>query len=278
MNGKVIGFKPLYVAVTERKEERKARLQVPHVRLMPNGVPLGSNGPKLDLFQALAHPWTLTGRRMQERGWQPKWFRKDNVDDCYRYVGGYWEARETKKWHDIPDIFGQSNDVSPCVDENNGIKVILSIGGASGSYSLASSDDARQVATYLWNNFLGGQSSSRPIGDVVLDGIDFNVEGCSNLYWDDLARYLSGYSKKGSITNLEDAWKQWTTSIPSAQIFLGLPAATQSAGSGFIPINDLTSEVLPAIKGSSKYGGVMLWSKYYNGRPWHNLNGKNTSR
>ncbi|KAF9602608.1 hypothetical protein IFM89_030214 [Coptis chinensis] len=190
--------------------------------------------------------------------------RKDNVDDCYRYEGGYWEARETKKWHDILDIFGQSNDASPCVDENNGIEVILSIGGAFGSYSLASSDDARQVATYLWNNFLGGQSSSCPIGDVVLDGMDFNIEGCSNLYWDDLARYLSGYSKKGkyvyltaapqcpfpdawvggalttglldyvwvqifnnppcqyatgSITNLEDAWKQCTTSIPGAQIF-----------------------------------------------------------
>ncbi|KAF9612430.1 hypothetical protein IFM89_000178 [Coptis chinensis] len=138
----------------------------------------------------------------------------------------------------------------------NGIKVILSIGGGSGSYSLASSDDARQVATYLWNNFLGGQSSARPIRDVVLDGIDFDIEGCSNLYWDDLARYLSGYSKK-------DAWKQWTTSIPSAQIFLGLPAAPRATGSGFIPVNDLTSEVIPAIKGSNKYGGVMLWSKYH---------------
>ncbi|KAF9595711.1 hypothetical protein IFM89_003453 [Coptis chinensis] len=199
-----------------------------------------------------------------------------------------------------------SGDIKTC--QSNGIKVILSIGGASGSYSLASSDDARQVATYLWNNFLGGQSSSRPLGDAVLDGIDFDIEGGSNLYWDDLARYLSGYSKKGkkvyltaapqcpfpdawvggalttglfdyvwvqffnnppcqyasgSITNLEDAWKQWTTSIPGAQIFLGLPAAPQAAGSGFIPVNDLTSEVLPAIKGSSKYGGVMLWSKYY---------------
>ncbi|KAF9621385.1 hypothetical protein IFM89_020584 [Coptis chinensis] len=59
-----------------------------------------------------------------------------------------------------------------------------------------------------------------------------------------------------SITNLEDAWKQWTTSITGAQIFLGLPAAPRAASSGFIPINDLTSEVLPAIKGSSKYGGV----------------------
>nr|KYP45392.1 Acidic endochitinase SE2 [Cajanus cajan] len=46
-------------------------------------------------------------------------------------------------------------------------------------------------------------------------------------------------------------------------IFLGLPASPQAAGSGFIPAFDLTSQVLPAIKGSAKYGGVMLWSRYY---------------
>ncbi|KAM5553766.1 hevamine-A-like [Rosa sericea] len=199
-----------------------------------------------------------------------------------------------------------SPEIKSC--QAKGIKVILSIGGAAGSYSLASSDDARQVATYLWNNFLGGQSSSRPLGDAVLDGVDFDIEGGTDQYWDDLARYLSGYSKKGKkvyltaapqcpfpdayvgnalntglfdfvwvqfynnppcqytsgdISNLEDGWKQWTSAIPAHKIFLGLPAAPQAAGSGFIPAADLNSQVLPAIKNSAKYGGVMLWSKYY---------------
>ena len=53
------------------------------------------------------------------------------------------------------------------------------------------------------------------------------------------------------------------TSIPATKFFLGLPASTNAAGSGFIPAADLTSKVLPAIKGSAKYGGVLLWSKYY---------------
>ncbi|PRQ50979.1 putative chitinase [Rosa chinensis] len=199
-----------------------------------------------------------------------------------------------------------SPDIKSCQAE--GIKVILSIGGGAGSYSLASSDDARQVAMYLWNNFLGGQSSSRPLGDAVLDGVDFDIEGGTDQHWDDLARYLSGYSKKGKkvyltaapqcpfpdayvgnalntglfdfvwvqfynnppcqytsgdVSNLEDAWKQWTSAIPAHKIFLGLPAAPQAAGSGFIPAADLNSQVLPAIKNSVKYGGVMLWSKYY---------------
>ncbi|KAI8530480.1 hypothetical protein RHMOL_Rhmol11G0062200 [Rhododendron molle] len=67
----------------------------------------------------------------------------------------------------------------------------------------------------------------------------------------------------GNVANLKDAWNQWT-SIPATQIFLGLSAAPQAAGSGFIPVSDLiTSIVFPAIQGSNKYGGVMLWSRYY---------------
>ncbi|TVU51639.1 hypothetical protein EJB05_03079 [Eragrostis curvula] len=50
-------------------------------------------------------------RRLQEKGWQPRWFRKDD-EDTYRYIGGYWEAREKGNWNGIPDIFGQ-NIVSP---------------------------------------------------------------------------------------------------------------------------------------------------------------------
>ncbi|KAM2103960.1 hypothetical protein COP2_002100 [Malus domestica] len=184
-----------------------------------------------------------------------------------------------------------------------GIKVILSRGGASGSYSLASADDARQVATDLWNNFLGGHSSSRPLGAAVLDGIDFDIEGGTDQHWDDLAKYLSGYSKRGkkvyltaaphcpfpdawvgnalktglfdnvwvqfynnppceytpgNVDNLEIAWKQWTSAIPAHKIFLGLPAAPQAAGSGFIPASDLNSQVLPHMEMSCFGPSIMM--------------------
>ncbi|KAL7591274.1 hypothetical protein Lser_V15G31847 [Lactuca serriola] len=199
-----------------------------------------------------------------------------------------------------------SSDIKSC--QAKGVKIILSVGGASGSYSLASSTDARQVATYIWNNFLGGKSSTRPLGDAVLDGVDFDIESGDGKHWDDLAKYLSAYSKRGQkvyltaapqcpypdawvgtalqtgvfdcvwvqffnnppcqyssgdIDSIEDSWKQWTSDIPATKIFLGLPAAPDAAGSGFIPVDDLTSKILPVIKGSDKYGGVMLWSKYY---------------
>ena len=65
---------------------------------------------------------------------------------------------------------------------------MLSIGGAVGSYGLTSEGDARDVAAYLWNSYLGGTSSFRPLGDAVLDGIDFDIERGGANYWDSLAR------------------------------------------------------------------------------------------
>ncbi|XVF80161.1 hypothetical protein PTKIN_Ptkin15bG0048500 [Pterospermum kingtungense] len=44
--------------------------------------------------------------------------------------------------------------------------------------------------------------------------------------------------------------------------FVGLPASRAAAGSGYVPSNDLRTQLLPFVKGSSKYGGVMLWDRY----------------
>ncbi|KAK2631058.1 hypothetical protein EUGRSUZ_L03478 [Eucalyptus grandis] len=162
-----------------------------------------------------------------------------------------------------------SNDIRSC--QNQGIKVMLSLGGGAGNYSLVSQADARNVADYLWNNFLGGTSSSRPLGDAVLDGIDFDIELGSPNYWDDLARYLSDYSKQGKKVYLTAA-----PQCPYPDSYLGAALNTGlfdyvwvqfynnlPSGSGYVPPNVLTSQILPVIKMSAKYGGVMLWSKYY---------------
>jgi len=58
----------------------------------------------------------IQARKMQERGWQPRWFKKDD-DGCYRYIGGYWETREKNNWNGIPDIFGQSCDLPSCSED-----------------------------------------------------------------------------------------------------------------------------------------------------------------
>ncbi|KVI07113.1 hevamine-A-like [Cynara cardunculus var. scolymus] len=201
-----------------------------------------------------------------------------------------------------------STDIRSC--QNRGVKLMLSIGGGIGTYSLSSKLDARNVSLYLWNAFLGGKSASvfRPLGDAALNGIDLDIELGSSQFYDDLVRYLKSYCGRGqkvyitgapqcpfpdrqmgsalntgifdyvwvqfynnppcqytsgNTTNLIRSWNQWTTSIRAKKIFMGLPAATQAAGSGFIPAEVLTSEILPVIKSSPKYGGIMLWSKFW---------------
>ncbi|CAL9131075.1 unnamed protein product, partial [Musa textilis] len=173
-----------------------------------------------------------------------------------------------------------SNDIRSC-QENYNVKVMLSLGGGIGNYTLTSKDDAKEVATYIWNNFLGGSSFNRPLGNAVLDGVDLDIEGGGTDHYDDLVRYLKAYStaeKKVYLSAapqcvfpdahlqpaidtglLDNVWVQFYNNW----VFLGLPASPAAAGSGFIDIGNLTRIVLPFVKKSEKYGGMMLWSRYY---------------
>lgn len=199
-----------------------------------------------------------------------------------------------------------SEDIKNC--QKKGIKVMLSIGGGTTGYSLSSARDAGNVADYIWNNFLGGKSGSRPFGDAVLDGIDFDIEvGGGESYYAELARRLSQHSQggrkvyltaapqcpfpdkhlKGALSTglfdyvwvqfynngpcqydssnpsrFQNYWNQWTKSIRANKFYVGLPASTSAAGSGYVPTQVLISQVLPFVKRSSKYGGVMLWDRF----------------
>ncbi|GAB4858366.1 hypothetical protein Ancab_009838 [Ancistrocladus abbreviatus] len=91
-------------------------------------------------------------------------------------------------------------DITTC--QQQGVKVLFSLGGASGSYSLTWESDAQQVAEYLWNNFLSGTSSiSQPLGDAILDGIDFDIESGTGQYWDVLTKGLSTLQKLPMASN-----------------------------------------------------------------------------
>ncbi|KAB2599514.1 acidic endochitinase-like [Pyrus ussuriensis x Pyrus communis] len=148
--------------------------------------------------------------------------------------------------------------------QNQGIKVLLSIGGSLGN-------DARGVADYIWNNFLGGQSNSRPLGDAVLDGVDFDIERGRKVSLSAAPQCPFPDQKlNGALTtglfdyvwvqfyNNPNSWNKWTSSIQADRFFVGLPAA----GTGYVPSNDLINQVLPFVKKSAKYGGVMLYDKF----------------
>jgi len=57
-------------------------------------------------WQLILRGWLFQARTLQEKGWQPRWFRKGKGKDTYEYIGGYWEAREKGRWDGCPDIFG----------------------------------------------------------------------------------------------------------------------------------------------------------------------------
>ncbi|EFJ11327.1 hypothetical protein SELMODRAFT_126203 [Selaginella moellendorffii] len=201
---------------------------------------------------------------------------------------------------------GLSSEISQC--QQLGIRVLLSIGGSTGSYGLSSSSDAQSVASYIWNTFLGGSSSSRPLGSAVLDGVDFDIErGAVPQLYVDLARALRGFDGSmilaaapqcpipdanlgstiqvsglfnyifvqfynnpscqfdgSSASNILSSWNSWVSDSvtpSSARVFMGLPASSSAAQSGgFMPSSTLISQVLPTIRSSPKYGGVMLYA------------------
>ena len=70
-----------------------------------------------------------------------------------------------------PDL---AADIKYC--QSLGKKVLLSLGGAVGSYGFTSDQQAINYASTLWNSFGGGTSTQRPFGDAVLDGFDLDIE------------------------------------------------------------------------------------------------------
>ncbi|KAJ6809158.1 oxysterol-binding protein-related protein 1C [Iris pallida] len=96
-----ITLNELTSGLMEKLPPTDSRLR-PDQRCLENGEYEMANAEKLRLEQRQRQ-----ARKMQESGWKPQWFAKDKGTDTYRYVGGYWEARERGNWDGCPDIFGQ---------------------------------------------------------------------------------------------------------------------------------------------------------------------------
>ncbi|ORY93852.1 chitinase, partial [Syncephalastrum racemosum] len=72
---------------------------------------------------------------------------------------------------DCPQV---GSDIKAC--QAKGKKILLSLGGATGSYGFQSDSQGQQFAETLWNLFGGGKSDTRPFGDAVVDGFDLDIE------------------------------------------------------------------------------------------------------
>ncbi|KAI8335579.1 glycoside hydrolase superfamily, partial [Chlamydoabsidia padenii] len=95
---------------------------------------------------------------------------------------------------DIENCPQVSQDIAFC--QQQGVKVLMSLGGASGPYR-HQTWEPDTLAWALWNKFLGGtdKTITRPFGDVIMDGIDFDPEGVNGEGWDKLVHNLRVLSK-----------------------------------------------------------------------------------
>ncbi|KAJ6826379.1 oxysterol-binding protein-related protein 2A-like isoform X1 [Iris pallida] len=100
-----ITLNELTPGLKEKLPPTDSRLR-PDQRCLENGEYQKANEEKLrlEIRQRMS-------RKLQENGWQPRWFRKDSKEGTFRYLGGYWEAREQKKWEGCPDIFGELSEM-----------------------------------------------------------------------------------------------------------------------------------------------------------------------
>ncbi|PWA71443.1 Oxysterol-binding protein [Artemisia annua] len=96
-----ITLNELTPGLQEKLPPTDSRLR-PDQRHLENGEYDMANAEKLRLETR-----QRMSRKLQENGWKPRWFQRDGEEGTYRYVGGYWEKREERKWDGCPNIFGE---------------------------------------------------------------------------------------------------------------------------------------------------------------------------
>ncbi|EJF66447.1 class III chitinase [Dichomitus squalens LYAD-421 SS1] len=200
-----------------------------------------------------------------------------------------------------------ASDVEFC--QSKGKIVTLSLGGGGASVGFQSDSQAETFADTIWNDFLGGTSSTRPFGSAVLDGVDLDIEGGGSTgyvaFINRLRSYFSSASKKyyitgapqcvypdanlGAVINsasfdaiyvqfynnpcglqvfnsssgfnfgIWDIWAKTVSPNPDVKVFVGAPASSTAAGSGYQDPATLASDLTLTRHRFPSFGGVMMW-------------------
>ncbi|KAF8203227.1 class III chitinase [Pholiota molesta] len=154
----------------------------------------------------------------------------------------------------LPDCSSLASDITTC--QSKGKIVTISLGGATGAVGFSSDAQATTFAQTIWDLFLGGSSSTRPFGTAVLDGIDLDIEGGSSAYYNTFVNQIRSLSAGASK---RDSWARTTSPNPNVKIYIGAPASSSAAGSGYVPIATLSSIATQMRESFPSFGGVMLW-------------------
>lgn len=90
-----------------------------------------------------------------------------------------------------------AEDIETC--QSLGKKVLLSLGGASGSYLFSDDSQAETFAQTLWDTFGEGTGASeRPFDSAVVDGFDFDIENNNEVGYSALATKLRTFFAEGT--------------------------------------------------------------------------------
>ncbi|CAD6637054.1 HN1_G0029290.mRNA.1.CDS.1 [Saccharomyces cerevisiae] len=90
-----------------------------------------------------------------------------------------------------------AEDIETC--QSLGKKVLLSLGGASGSYLFSDNSQAETFAQTLWDTFGEGTGASeRPFDSAVVDGFDFDIENNNEVGYSALATKLRTLFAEGT--------------------------------------------------------------------------------
>ncbi|KAI8058505.1 glycoside hydrolase superfamily [Syncephalis plumigaleata] len=95
---------------------------------------------------------------------------------------------------DCPEL---REDVKVC--QGLGVKVELSLGGATGRYGFANDKQAIAFATELYNMAFGGKGSVRPFGPNSLDGVNLDIENAHSTSYATFVKQLRKLQGKRSL-------------------------------------------------------------------------------
>jgi len=149
-------------------------------------------------------------------------------------------------------------DILAC--QSRGKKILLSLGGAVGSYGFTSDSEAVGFVTTLWDMFFEGSGKLRPFGNAVLDGVDLDIEGGRT----------TGYASfiKALRTRMQGSTKHYYISgapqCPYPDAYLGPSAGTAlgDAGSSFSYVS---------VQFYNNYCGVSSTQEFWQSfTSWHN--------
>lgn len=110
--------------------------------------------------------------------------------------GGFGLHCNTKSNGESEQCEELKTDIKEC--QSKGVKVMLSLGGAIGQYSIENKEEAERMGQYLWDAYGKVTTEAkgkvhRPFGDIFVNGFDFDIEtaqGNGKIYYRDMIQKL----------------------------------------------------------------------------------------